>query len=170
MTEAQPYELIQRFDSFELRLYPQHVLVEVITRGDFMQAGSIGFRPLVNYISGSNVDGKKFAMTAPVLQTPNQSDDEHCVAFVLPAGVSINDVPAPVDGYVTTRVVEEHRVAAVRFGGGWNEDRFKSHGRELLASVKKAGLKPVGEVYFARYDPPWKPGFLKHNEALLDLE
>jgi hypothetical protein len=170
MTERQPHQLIQRFDSFELRQYPKHVLVEVITRGPFMQAGSMGFRPLVSYISGRNIDGKKFAMTAPVLQTPNKTDDEHVVAFVLPAGVSIKDVPTPVDGYVTTRVVEEHKVAAVVFGGGWNENRFKSIAVQLRKDVVAAGLKPVGEVYLARFDPPWKPGFLKHNEALLDLE
>ena len=135
-----------------------------------MQAGSMGFRPLVNYISGRNVESKKFAMTAPVLQKPNKSDDEHRIAFVLPAGVSIKDVPAPVDGYVTTRVVEEHKVAVVSFGGGWNEERFKSFAAKLRKDVVAAGLKPVGEVYLARFDPPWKPGFLKHNEALLDLE
>ncbi len=170
MTERQPHDLIQKFDSFELRRYPRHVLVEVITRGPFMQAGSMGFRPLVNYISGRNAESKKFAMTAPVLQTPNQADDEHRIAFVLPAGVSIKDVPAPTDGYVTTRVVEEHKVAAVVFGGGWNETKSKALGAQLREDVLAAGLKPVGEVYYARFDPPWKPGFLKHNEALLDLE
>lgn len=170
MTEQQPYTLIEKYDGFELRLYPRHVLVEVVTRGPFMQAGNMAFQPLVSYISGRNLDRKKFAMTAPVLQTPNSTDDEHRVAFVLPAGVSIKDVPAPVDGYVTTRVVEEHRVAAVSFGGGWNESRFKQNGAELLAAVKAAGLSPVGEVYYARFDPPWKPGFLKRNEALVDLQ
>ncbi len=89
MTEQQPYDLIQRFDSFELRHYPEHVLVEVVARGPFAQAGSMGFQPLVSYISGRNLDRKKFEMTAPVLQTPNASDDEHRVAFVLPAGVSL---------------------------------------------------------------------------------
>jgi hypothetical protein len=135
-----------------------------------MQAGNMAFQPLLSYISGRNESRKKFAMTAPVLQTPNQSDDEHRVAFVLPAGVSIKDIPKPEDGYVTTRVVNEHKVAVVSFGGGWNEAKSKSFGAQLRKDVFAAGLKPVGEVYYARFDPPWKPGFLKHNEALLDLE
>jgi hypothetical protein len=169
MTEQQPYDLIQRFDSFELRHYPEHVLVEVVARGPFAQAGSMGFQPLVSYISGRNLDRKKFEMTAPVLQTPNASDDEHRVAFVLPAGVKASDVPSPVDGYVTTRVVPAHRVAAVRFGGGWNEERFKSEGAKLKAAVLAQGLAIDGDVYYARFDPPWKPGFMRHNEALIDL-
>jgi hypothetical protein len=170
MTEQQPYELIQRFDGFELRHYPEHVLVEVIARGAFVQAGNIGFQPLVSYISGRNLERKKFAMTAPVIQSPNASDDEHRVAFVLPSGVKVTDVPAPVDGYVTTRVVPAHRVAAVRFGGGWSEDKFKSEGAKLRAAVLAQGLEPDGDLYYARFDPPWKPGFLKHNEALIDLK
>ncbi len=170
MTEQQPYELVERFDAFEIRNYPQHVLVEVITRGPFVQAGNVAFQPLVSYISGRNLDRKKFAMTAPVIQTPNDTDDEHRVAFVLPAGVKPTDVPTPVDGYVTTRIVPEHRVAAVRFGGGWNEEKFKSEGAKLKAAVMARGLEIDGDVYYARFDPPWKPGFLKHNEALIDLK
>ena len=170
MTEQQPFELVKRFDGFELRNYPEHVLVEVITRGPFVQAGNIAFQPLVSYISGRNLERKKFAMTAPVLQSPNATDDEHRVAFVLPAGLSAADVPPPVDGYVTTRIVPEHLVAAVRFGGGWNEERFKSEGAKLKAAVLAAGLAVEGDVYYARFDPPWKPGFLKHNEALIDLK
>ena len=170
MTEQQPYELIETFGAFEIRRYPEHVLVEVITRGPFVQAGNTAFQPLVSYISGRNLDRKKFAMTAPVLQSPNATDDEHRVAFVLPAGVKATDVPTPVDGYVTTRIVPEHRVAAVRFGGGWNEERFKSEGAKLKAAVLSRGLELDGDVYYARFDPPWKPGFLKHNEALIDLK
>jgi hypothetical protein len=35
--------------------------------------------------------------------------------------------------------------------------------------VLKAGLVASGEPYFARFDPPWKPGFMKHNEAMIDI-
>ena len=54
-------------------------------------------------------------------------------------------------------------------GGGWNEERFMGFAEKLLQSVKAAGLEVVGEVQFARFDPPWKPGFLKHNEVLVEV-
>jgi hypothetical protein len=42
-----------------------------------------------------------------------------------------------------------------------------------LTAVKSVGLEPIGSVYWARFDPPYKPAFLRRNEALIrvkDLE
>jgi hypothetical protein len=33
-----------------------------------------------------------------------------------------------------------------------------------------SGLETVGNLYFARFDPPWKPGFLKRNEVLIRVK
>jgi hypothetical protein len=57
----------------------------------------------------------------------------------------------------------------MKFGGGWNGDRFQENGELLLKKVHEAGLNAVGNVYYARYDPTWKPWFLKRNEVLLAL-
>jgi hypothetical protein len=57
-----------------------------------------------------------------------------------------------------------------KFGGSWNEKRFASEGELLLEAVIRAGFEPVGNLYWARFDPPWKPGFLKSNEALINLK
>jgi hypothetical protein len=169
MTEEQPYTVLTTHDGFEVRHYPDHVLVQVDVTGDFMRAGNIAFGPLVSYISGNNARGQKIAMTAPVLQETH-SEESHTVSFVLPAGMSIADVPVPHNARVSTVHVAEHNVAAVKFGGGWNGDRFQENGELLLKKVHRAGLTPVGNVYYARFDPPWKPWFLKRNEALVALE
>jgi hypothetical protein len=58
----------------------------------------------------------------------------------------------------------------VLFRSGWNEKRFTSEGELLLAAVIAAGFEPVGNLYWARFDPPWKPGFLKTNEVLVNLK
>jgi hypothetical protein len=31
-------------------------------------------------------------------------------------------------------------------------------------------MKPVGEPIWARYDPPWKPWFMRRNEILIPIE
>lgn len=49
----------------------------------------------------------------------------------------------------------------------YDDFELRHYPTALLAAVRRAGLEPVGGVYFARFDPPWKPGFLKHNEALV---
>ena len=39
-----------------------------------------------------------------------------------------------------------------------------------MTDVIAEGLVPEGAVYFARYDPPWKHPFLRHNEALVRIQ
>jgi hypothetical protein len=168
MTEEQAYSLLKKYDGFEVRHYPDYVLVQVDVTGDFMRAGSVGFGPLVSYISGNNAVGKKIAMTAPVLQETH-AEESHTISFVLPAGMSISDVPVPSNARVSTKHVAAHDAAVMKFGGGWNGDRFQDNGDVLLKKVHQAGLTTVGNLYYARFDPPWKPWFLKRNEALIAL-
>lgn len=169
MTQQQQYRVIKRLDDLEIREYEACVLMQVSISGDFMSAGSIAFRPLVNYISGSNQSRQKIAMTAPVIQE-SASAREHLVSFVLPAGMNPDEVPVPSDARVKMVAQPVHFAAARKFGGGWNEHRFQTEGEQLLNAVKAAGLAPIGAIYWARFDPPWKPGFLKRNEAIIKIE
>lgn len=168
MTEEQPYRVVKDFGEFELRHYPEYVLVQTTVTGDFMRAGNVAFGPLVSYISGNNRANQKIAMTAPVLQH-SATEQEHTVSFVLPAGMKPSDIPLPLNARVTTKVVPAHDVAAISFGGGWNAERFEAKGKRLEELVAQEGLTAEGGVYFARFDPPWKPWFLKRNEALIAL-
>ena len=169
MTEHQPYDVVAKLDGFEVRYYPKYVLVQVKTRGEFASAANRAFSPLVNYISGRNKDRTKFAMTAPVLHAPNAKATEHVISFVLPAGTELKDIPLPIDAEVTCIEAGPHYAAAVRFRGLANYEHFNELGNELRKAVEKAGLKAEGAPYYARFDPPWKPGFLRHNEALIAL-
>jgi len=168
MTQQQPFTLIRTINDIEVRRYPDYVLVQAAVDGDFDRAGSKAFRPLFGYITGANVGSTKFEMTAPVLQE-QVGETSHVVSFVLPEGVDASSVPLPKDAQVTTRTVPGHDAAALRFRGGWSEKGFKARGDELRGKVSAAGLEPVGDVYFARFDPPWMPGILKHNEVLVAL-
>ena len=168
MTEEQPYTVLKQLDGFEVRHYPDYVLVQVDVTGDFMRAGNVAFGPLVSYISGNNQVGKKIAMTAPVLQE-TRGEETHTVSFVLPAGMTVADVPLPSNACVSTKHVAAHEAAVMKFGGGWNGDRFQENGDVLQKKVHEAGLTAVGNVYYARFDPPWKPWFLKRNEVLIAL-
>lgn len=169
MTEEQPYTLVESRPGFEIRHYPSYVLVQVKTRGEFSRAASAAFSPLVNYISGRNETREKFAMTAPVLHSPDKSAENHVVSFVLPKNVSIKDIPLPADAQVSTLQVDAHYAAAVKFRGLAGFEHFNTLGNQLLVAVKSAGLEVVGDPYYARFDPPWKPGFLRRNEAIVAL-
>ena len=165
MTERQPSELIRDYGSFELRRYPSHVLVEVESDGDFLSAGNRAFRPLVNYIGGKNTASQSIAMTAPVAQSALAAN-RYLVTFVLPAGTDPATAPSPKDSAVRVRQVESYEAAVVGFSGGWSEKRFTDASSTLQAAILEAGLEPTGEVIFARFDPPFKPGFLKYNEVI----
>lgn len=169
MTEKQPYAVIRQYPGFELRKYPSHTLAQVKVNGDFMMAGSVGFGPLLRYISGNNRDNQKISMTAPVVQS-SENEQTHVISFVLPANLKPSDVPAPNDSKVVAVTVEPQNVAAITFSGGWNEVKFQERAQELLAAVAKSGLQTAGNVYFARYDPPYKPAFLRRNEALVQIK
>lgn len=190
MTEQQPYEVVQSNPSFELRRYPAHLVAEVSVQGSFEGAGNQAFRSLFGYISGQN-DGsrsiamtapvvqesggsqesgsQKIAMTAPVAQTETEAGD-HVVAFVLPASMSASDAPVPTNPEVRLRTVPGHLAAAVRYSGRWTESSYRRHVDELVAAVSAAGLRPVRAARFARFDPPYKPWFLRHNEVVQEVE
>ena len=168
MTEHQPYAVVSSSTEFQVRRYPSHMLVQVDVRGELGAGAGAGFGPLFRYISGGNAANQSIAMTAPVLQQP--SGPTQIVSFVLPAGMHADQAPAPSDPRVRTTAVDERVVAARRFSGSARTGHFSEQGNRLLAAIRTAGLTPVGEVYFARFDPPWKPGILRHNEALVELE
>lgn len=168
MTEQQPYSVVSTHGSFEVRRYPHHMLVQVDVRGDVAAGAGAGFGPLFQYISGANAAGQSISMTAPVLQQQTSTSTQ-TVSFVLPAEMSAAVAPAPRDPRVRTTAVGERLVAARRFSGSARAGLFIDQGDRLVAAVRTAGLQPVGAVFYARFDPPWKPGFLRHNEALVEI-
>ncbi len=184
MTEQQPYTVVREEHSFEVRRYPEHVVAEVTVRADFDDAGNRAFRFLFGYISGSNTANEKVAMTAPVVQAPASEKIEmtapvvqepgreagsHVVAFVLPATLTEATAPVPTSPEVTLRTVPEALVAATTYSGRWSQARYDEHCRELTAAVAAAGLTALSAPRFARFDPPYKPWFLRRNEVLVDV-
>ncbi|MET3719163.1 MULTISPECIES: heme-binding protein [unclassified Arthrobacter] len=190
MTEQQPYELVHRYPHFELRRYPGHVLAEVVVNATFDRAGYAAFRHLFNYISGNNTSRQKMAMTAPVIQGTGAPQKlamtapviqsgplpgsrgiaDFVVAFVLPAGLTAATAPVPSDPQVKLREVPGSLAAALRFSGSGTAAAFARRNNGLQAALTLAGLTAAGPPRFARFDPPFKPWFLRHNEVVQDVQ
>lgn len=168
MTEQLPYKVLRDYGDFELRRYPAYNLVQVQEKADYTQAGYRGFNPLFQFIAGSNSANEKIAMTAPVLQK-EVTQGVYAVSFVMPQAMSAERIPAPRDPAVKTVHVEAHDTAVIKFSGLWSESKFDKVCQKLRAAMAREGLSAAGPAYSARYDPPWKPGFLRRNEALIDL-
>ncbi|MGC1209775.1 MAG: heme-binding protein [Micromonospora sp.] len=185
MTEQQPYRVVSRHPGFELRRYPAHLVAELRVEGPFEKAGNEAFRPLARYLSGANrsrreiamtapvvqesTGAERIAMTAPVLQEEGERPGSWLVWFVMPAGFTAATLPEPEDPRITTREIPAQLAAAVRFSGRWTARAFEERATALGRAVTAAGLQPTGAVRYARFDPPWKPWFLRRNEVVLPV-
>ena len=168
MTERQPYTVVEKCIGYEIRDYPESRLAQVDLRASFSSAGNMAFGPLIRYISGGNASSQRIAMTAPVLQEAFPQDT-YRVSFVMPAEMTEASMPRPTDTRVTMVTVPARRVAALGFRGGWSESRFHQQTSALRSALARDNVAWSGEPTYARFDPPWKPGFLKYSEVLVDL-
>ena len=168
MTEELKYDVLKKFSNFEIRRYPDYALVQVEGVGEFNLVSFSAFSPLFNYISGQNLSSKQIAMTAPVLQETIEPK-RHVVSFVLPDSMAQSEIPAPANSKVSVKQINSHDAAVLKFNGSWSTRLLSEKEKELKSAVAVAGLETEGNVYFARFDPPWKPWFLKRNEVIINL-
>ena len=71
--ESLSYSVLEEAGEIEIREYEPHILASVQVAGNFEDAGSKAFRPLFKFITGENIGNEKIAMTAPVIQTTQNS-------------------------------------------------------------------------------------------------
>ena len=169
VTEQQPYEVLDEYPDFELRRYPDDLVAETEVGGPFELAGKVAFPRLARYIGGHNRSSRKMAMTAPVVQEQDPQNRRYVVGFVMPAEVSTEDLPDPVDSKVHTRRVPTGTAAALRYSGRWSRSSFDRRTAQLLDALNCAGLEVVGNPRYARFDPPWTPWFLRRNEVVVPV-
>ena len=91
--ETAPYDVVHKDGKYEIRDYPKMIFVE--TRDD----DDDSFMRLFDYISGENESNTKIPMTTPVFEEREQN----IMAFVMPADMTLDEVPVPNDSQVTVR-------------------------------------------------------------------
>ena len=181
-TEEAKYTVVKKEDAFELRDYQAHILAEVVVDGSIEDASNKAFRKLFGYISGKNTARAKVAMTAPVSQVPASEKipmtapvgqrgvgNKWAVSFMMPASYTMETLPKPDDAGIVLREVSARRIASIRYSGLWSEKRYLEHKLELEAWIRKNQWKVAGEASWARYDPPFKPWFMRRNEILIPV-
>lgn len=162
MTEKQKYRVVKTFGEVEIRTYEPYVSADIQVDSSYEKAPNIGFRPLANYIFSNNI-----SMTAPVIiQETNQNNWQ--VSFVMPEGSKISDMPTPQEN-VKLNAQGEETCAAIKFKGLTSMKRIKSFEKKLSEILQGQGIAIVGPFRIARFDPPWKPGFLRHNEIVVPV-
>ena len=181
--EEPAHTTVRTFPEFEIRQYAAYTVAEVLVPGPASDAGSRAFPILAGYIFGKNKGERKFAMTAPVTQTPaptklamtapvtqRTATGGMLVQFVLPEGVTVNTAPEPVDPRVMLREVAANRVAVIRYSGFWSESNYNTHLSKLQQALRGADIAWKGEPLLSRFDGPMTPWFMRRNEIWLNVD
>lgn len=167
-TDEPAYTVERTIGDLEIRHYKPRV--EAHTRFatlEFDEVRERGFRRLASYIFGANSQGRELAMTCPVTIAPRTTS--HTVAFVMPPGISLGDLPHPDDSRILVVEVPARRVAVLRYRGGYKSETVASHAAELRELAAAAGLTTLGEPMFAGFDPPTTLPFLRRTEIWIEL-
>jgi hypothetical protein len=147
--EEPKYTIIESDGNCELREYDKLIVAEIVVAGPFEDAGSLGFRPLAQYIFGANTSRQSIAMTAPVqlekktekiaMTAPvtqfAQGDSQWAVSFTMPPGLTLDSLPIPKDPNVTLKEIPRRRLAVIKYSGGWSQDKFEGQLFQLRAWV-----------------------------------
>lgn len=181
--EEPAYTTTRTFPNFEIRQYAAYTVAEVLISPPGGDAGNRAFPILAGYIFGKNKGERKFAMTAPVTQSPaptkmamtapvtqSAATGGTLVQFVLPKGVTMETAPEPLDPRVMLREVAPKRVAVIRYSGLWSESNYNKHLAELQEGLRAAKIAWQGEPVLSRYDGPMTPWFMRRNEIWLTVE
>jgi hypothetical protein len=187
--EEPSYQVVRTYPGFELRRYGAYIVAETEVRGGFDEVGNQAFSILAGYIFGNNTsktkiemtapvsqqpagDGERIAMTAPVTQkrTGGRDRDSYILSFVMPARFTLQSLPEPTDPRVHFREEPARLMAVRRYSGRWTEGNYRRNESALLGAVRDAGLKPVGEAIYARYNSPFSLWFLRRNEVMIEVE
>jgi len=172
--ETAEYKVVESDGKFEVREYPDLVLVATQTKID-AQGRDGSFMKLFRYISGANESDKKISMTTPVFMENDKADSAVQMGFVMPKDVALKGVPVPTGEGVDVRKRIGGRFAVLRFPGQLNAKLAKESEAKLRTWMETKGLvaddSPESSgVETAGYDPPFTPGPLRRNEILIRLK
>ncbi len=167
-----PYTVVKQEPPFEVRDYGALTVAETLVEGDFDIAGSQGFRRVAGYIFGKNQNARgeseKIAMTAPVtMEAQNQQWRLH---FVMPQGLTLGNLPRPIDASVQLRELPAQRVAAVRFSGLTTAASIERQTQMLKDWLARNHLAFDDRPQVARYNDPFTLPWNRRNEILIPLK
>ena len=166
--EKQPYRLIQKDKSFEIRYYAAATFATIKSNAtSYRELSSSGFRRIAGYIFGGNESSTKIAMTSPVHMDINQ--DESSMSFVMPAEYDIKSLPRPNDAKVELHESPSEYAASIEFGGYANDENISKYAEQLRKSLEEKGIKSIGHYRYLGYNPPYQLVGRK-NEVIVAVE
>lgn len=167
-TEQQKYEVVKKYDNFEIRFYPPATLATVYSSANsYRDISGPGFRVLAGYIFGGNESEKKIAMTAPVHMDIN--GDRSSMSFVMPSEYEPSNLPRPNDTRVVIEKTSGQHYAVVTFSGYASDESIQKHADRLRKALEENNIKHSGTFRYLGYNPPYQ--FInRRNEVMVAVK
>lgn len=182
--ENTEYSVIEKRRAYEIRLYPSHIVAQTTVEGPYGEALRKGFQIVAGYIFGGNTKKQSIAMTAPVVEKSNVSEniamtapvvatvggESHVIAFGMPRSYTVDTLPTPNDTRIKIVTIPEKKMAVMSFYWYRTDSRVMSKKQELLDVLKKEGVTTVGSPQYAGYNAPWTPPWMIRNEVMVEIK
>lgn len=164
--ESYPYEVIKKYDSFEIRSYEATLFtsVKLSTKG-YKNSSSKGFSILAGYIFGDNEKNEKISMTSPVAMS---LEDSMTMMFMVPKEYKKETLPKPNQSSIEFKEEPEKTVAAITFSGWADDEKIENNKQKLIAALEAEGIAYSNRFYFLGYNPPYEV-FNRKNEVIVEL-
>ena len=162
------YELINKFESIEIRLYKKIIVATTIKKSSYKDATYSGFRTLANYIFGNNDKEVKIPMTAPVITTmPNNESIE--ITFIMSADYSLDNLPKPHSDDILFKEITLGKVAVIKFGMWATPKRIMKMKGELEKYLFENNIQTSSDYLVAQYNSPWVIPPFRRNEIIISI-
>ena len=167
--ETPAYKVVEKDRNIEVRYYESMLLQSVKVSGNQYKSLRQGFRPLVNYIGAKGREGEKISMTAPVMQSLGNTNNEWIVSFSMPSKYSKKTLPEPNNKQVYSEQLKPIMAAVIRFSGKTDRSGslVKEKEKTLLNWLKNRDFKIISKPKYLFYNDPSTPGFLRRNEVMV---
>ena len=162
-SEETKYDVIHENDIYEIRFYPERLVVESVYSGD-----STTFRKLFKYISGNNNNSQKIEMTIPVTQV--KRDSANFMQFILPSRFNKKTIPIPLNSDVKISNIDEGYFAVIKYSGRPSDKNFIEYSQILKERLLKDKILIKGSPIKATYNGPFTLPVLRRNEAMFNVK
>ena len=162
------YELINKFESIEIRQYKKIIVATTIKKSSYKDATYSGFRTLANYIFGNNDKEVKIPMTAPVITTmPTNESIE--ITFIMSADYSLDNLPKPHSDDILFKEITLGKVAVIKFGMWATPKRIMKMKGELEKYLFENNIQTSSDYLVAQYNSPWVIPPFRRNEIIISI-
>ena len=165
-TEQLQYEVIKKYDQFELRKYAPALFSSVkLNNKAYKARASEGFSVLAGYIFGDNESNEKIAMTSPVVM---ELGDSTKMKFMVPKAYNRKNLPNPKNNKIVFEEQEEKIFAAIRFDGWADDEKIEKYKTILKNELLKEKISFINKFSFLGYNPPYEV-INRRNEIVVEL-